>query len=195
VIAALALGLVLGIASSLPPGPCGLAIVATVAAGGSQRRAIATAFGGALGDLAYSTLGLIGIAPWLAPWTGLLEAISGVVMIGYGATKLRGRVTPVGTDHAARGVGVGFVLVLGNPAALITWVVIVGARLATATLATRACVVVGITLGTFTWFSLIARLARRGTRGGLARISAVLGAVLMCIGVVSLARAAETWFG
>jgi threonine/homoserine/homoserine lactone efflux protein len=189
----LVLGIVLGIASSVPPGPCGLAILSGVSAGGSQRRAVATALGGALADVVYATLGVIGIAPLLAPWTALLQAISGVVLIGYGGAKLLERPMPRRDDHPGRGLGVGFALVIGNPAALITWVLVVGSRLGAASPAERACTVAGIGLGTFAWFCIVARLARGRDR--LARISAMLGAVLVCVGAVTLARAAEAVFG
>jgi threonine/homoserine/homoserine lactone efflux protein len=188
----LALGFVLGIASSLPPGPCGLAILSSVSAGGSQRRALAIAAGGALADLVYATLGLVGIAPLLARWTGALEAISGVVMIGYGGAKLLERPMPPHAERASRGLGIGFALVIGNPAALVTWVVVVGSRFAGASPLDRACTVAGIALGTFTWFCVVARFARIGR---FTRLPALLGAGLVCVGAVSLARAAETLLG
>ena len=55
VLALLALGLALGIGSSVVPGPCGIAVLAS--AQHSRARAVATAFGASLGDAVYAGLG------------------------------------------------------------------------------------------------------------------------------------------
>ena len=191
----LALGVALGIASSLPPGPCGLAIMSTVSHGGTARRALATAAGGAVGDLVYSTLGLVGIGSLIARAAVALQATSGAVMIAFGGAKLLERppARPP-ADHPSQGFALGLGLVLANPAALVTWVVVVGAHLAGAPIAARACTVAGITLGSFVWFATVGRLARAGRPDRLLRLSAALGAVLVGVGVISLARAAEALF-
>lgn len=194
-IAYLALGVALGVASSLPPGPCGLAIISTVSRRASVRRTLAIAAGGAAADLVYAGLGVCGIGPLIARAAVALQAASGAAMIAFGCVKLLEQPPALPPcEHASRGFALGLGLVLANPAALVTWVVVVGAHLAGASLAERAATVAGITLGSFAWFAALGRLARGGRPERLVRLSAVLGGVLVCVGAVSLARAAGAMF-
>ncbi len=192
---ALALGVALGVASSVVPGPCGLAVLAAARDHGLAR-AVATAFGAALGDALYATLGIVGIGSVLARHPAIpsvLLAISGAFLIGFGVMSLRGRST-AGAARASSlgGVGVGLGCLLGNPGALVTWTVIVGAQLAGASPLEQASAIAGIATGTFAWFTGLARLSARGDHGALGnlpRLTAVASALLIAFGVVSLTRA------
>lgn len=195
----LLLGLALGVASSVVPGPCGLSIIDGVVRGEPMRRAVATACGGALGDIVYASIGVGGVGPLLARDPVLphvLQAISGAVLVAYGITKLVVPPPPRATvvrarGNARRGVALGFSLVAGNPAALVTWVIVVGSLLATATTAERWATVAGIGIGTAAWFTGLAYAARRGatTRAGLlVLLTKAVSIVLVGYGVVILSE-------
>jgi threonine/homoserine/homoserine lactone efflux protein len=194
-LAYLLLGLALGAGSSVLPGPCGLAVM-TAACRRSLGRAIAIGAGAALGDLTYAALGIVGLGPVLARHPAIppvLQAISGVALIAYGLMNLRGR--PAATRRPAVGgllTGVG--LLLANPGAFVTWVVVVGTALAGASPVEGWCAVVGICAGSCAWFSGVAWLTHRGhqRRGdGVLRVITVVSVLLVAGGALSLARAAQ----
>jgi threonine/homoserine/homoserine lactone efflux protein len=189
---AFALGVALGAGSSVVPGPCGLAVLEAARRHGLAR-AVATALGAALGDATYATLGIVGIGGVLVRHPAIpsvLLAISGAFLIGFGVLSLRGRISHrANRASSLGGVGVGLGCLLGNPGALVTWTVIVGAQLAREPPLEQASAIVGIATGTFAWFSGLARLSVRGdddARGTLSRLTAVASALLIVFGVVSL---------
>ena len=67
--AAFAVGVALGVASSLAPGPCGLAVL-TATRRRQRRRAVGIGVGAALGDAACASLASAGIGAWLADQAG-----------------------------------------------------------------------------------------------------------------------------
>lgn len=205
-LAYLVLGLVLGAGSSVLPGPCGLAVM-NAASRGRLRRALGVGGGAAVGDATYATLGIVGVGPLLARYPSVppvLQAVSGIALIAYGLRHLLGRraQTPptreAGSDRGdlAGGLVLGVATLLSNPGSLITWVVIVGSVLAGASPVESAATAIGIGLGSFAWFSLMAIITHRGlgSRGELiARVTTVVSTVLLVGGVLSLLRAAQTW--
>ena len=200
-LAYLLLGLALGVASSVIPGPCGLAVIAAATHHGG-RRAIATAFGAALGDAVYASLGVGGVGQVLtecAAAVPVLDAISGAMLILYGLHTLRRRPPAVATSGPSRpgrawlGLPVGLCLSLSNPAVLVTWVVLLGSALHGANVGGQVAAIAGITVGTAAWFGSVAVVAQRGvrTRGiTIARITRVVCGLMIAYGGVLLARAA-----
>ncbi|HTR54211.1 MAG TPA: LysE family transporter [Kofleriaceae bacterium] len=192
------LGFALGVVTSLPPGPCGLAIVMTIARRESMRRALATAAGGALGDVVYSSLGILGIGAVFATHPAIplvMQLASGVAMIGYGALQLDGRTdvavdvrSPRG-DSVVHGAAVGLGCVLANPAALLAWVVVVAGAIGAPGPAAGCATVAGIGAGTFTWFAIVAHLVRAGRRRNIAHVGTIASGLVVGGGVLAIARA------
>lgn len=188
----LALGIALGAGTSVLPGPCGVAVLDAANRRGLPR-AIATSAGAALGDFTYATLGVLGVGRWLARYPEVppvLRTLSAIALVAFGLAYLRRRPTREVAGTTFGGFAVGFLTLLANPGALVTWVVVVGGLLAGAPIEAQWCAVIGIALGTFTWFSLVAHLAVRG-RHLLAspRLPAICGGLLIACGIVSLVRA------
>ena len=68
--------------------------------------------------------------------------------------------SPEATQRIANVIGLG--LVIANPASVVTWVVIVGGFMGHASRLEGMSLVVGVGVGSATWFVLLAHLARRG---------------------------------
>src|SRR5690606_35821460 len=93
------------------------------------------------------------------------------------------------------GFVVGFALILMNPAALITWVVIVGSFLVDGTHSQGTAAAIGIGIGSFAWFSTVAYLADKGKRvlGEKAVwVTRIVAILLVLGGLFSFGRAA--WY-
>src|SRR5215475_9658135 len=99
-----AIGVAIGALTGVPIGPVNVAVIDS-AYRHTLRRAIAVGLGGALGDFVYSTLGIVGVGPYLLAYPVLprvLYGVSGVVLIAYGAITVRTRpVTPLAA-HAPK---------------------------------------------------------------------------------------------
>lgn len=198
---ALLVGIALGAASSVVPGPCGLAVVSATTRHG-RSRALATAFGAGLGDALYAGLGILGVGRALSSQPGsvpVLHAISGVLLIVYATHMLRAQpaaprpVRGSARGGAWRGVPVGLGLLLANPAALVTWVFLVGASYGTAPATTQLAVIAGIACGTTAWFGGLGLLVGRGAdvqRDALRSLTRVVCFLLIVYGGTLLARAA-----
>lgn len=185
------IGLALGVGSSVIPGPCGLAVM-LAAQDGDRSRAIAVAIGAAVGDVTYVTLGLTGVGYAIECEPALKSALQiagGAMLIAIGVHVLR-KSAPA--QHAARsagagwrGLATGFALLVGNPAALISWGVLVGASFDDYGSAERALLVAGIGCGTAGWFSAIALVVHgRGAR--LGRLTRIVCALLITYGAFLL---------
>ncbi len=196
----LIVGCALGAASSVPPGPCNVAVL-TAAVRHSRRRAIATGAGSALGDVIYATAGVVGLGPLVtrsAAVVLVLQLVGGALLIACGLRNLRARPADLGAVHGTcgarpghrrRGFATGLGLVIANPASLIAWVVIVGAVFGAR--AGGAWAVVGIGLGSLAGYTLLAHLAWGGQRARgarMGRVVAVASGLLIVSGVVALAR-------
>ena len=205
VIGLFALGVAIGALTGVPIGPVNVAVIDS-AYRHTLERAIAVGLGGALGDFVYSTLGIVGVGPYLLAYPILprvLYAVSGVVLIAYGAITVRTRpVTPLAA-HAPKsptpsgdvrsGLTIGLALILLNPAALVTWIVIVGSHLAGVGTLGGLAASTGIFVGSLAWFALVAYLTNHGKHvlGDKAVwIPRAVGCLLVAYGIYSIVRAA-----
>jgi arginine exporter protein ArgO len=197
------LGSAIGAITGIPIGPVNVAII-DAAYRHHVKRAVAVGIGGALGDFIYASLGIVGLGPFLMAHRmvpPILYAVSGVVLIVYGILTVRAQPVDPGAGSPVdgqkpyfwSGLGLGAALILLNPAALITWVVIVGGSLAGGTTAEGLAAATGIAVGSATWFIFVAYAADHGKKvlGAKALwITRIVGILLVGAGVFSLGRAA-----
>ncbi|MEZ4368743.1 MAG: LysE family transporter [Kofleriaceae bacterium] len=168
------IGLAAGALTGVPIGPVNVAVI-DAAYRHTLRRALAVAAGGAIADGMYCALGVLGITPMLRAnptVPPVLYAISGVILVGYGLLTARSRPVPPTTAQAPRapnpsreiwsGFTVGLALIALNPAALVTWVVILGSIIPTANQAEGLVTAIGVLLGSLGWFVLVAYLTHKG---------------------------------
>src|SRR5262245_13645114 len=136
----LLIGIAAGALTGVPIGPVNVAVI-DAAYRHTLRRAIAVGLGGAVADGLYSALGLLGVTPVIRSYPsvqGALYAVSGCVLLIYGFLTARSQpVTPAQPEVSPSesvairremwsGFTVGLALIVLNPAAIVTWVVIVG---------------------------------------------------------------------
>jgi L-lysine exporter family protein LysE/ArgO len=196
------LGAAIGAVTGIPVGPVNVAVI-DAAYRQSLRRAIAVGLGGAIADLVYASLGILGVGPLLDRHPAVppvLYGLSGVVLIIFGILTARAQELdphpPAGAEARsagfAGGVGLGVALILLNPGAIVTWVVIVGSFLAGATTSEGIAAAIGVGLGSCAWFSLVAYLAHHGMKV-LGRkavwLTRVVGTLLVGYGIYSIGRA------
>jgi L-lysine exporter family protein LysE/ArgO len=186
-----ALGFGFGAGSSILPGPCGLAVLDAALRRGLPR-ALATSAGSALGDVTYASLGILGIGRLLAQHPdaiALLQALGGVALVAFGLASVSRRPPARATAGTLGGFVVGYLTLLANPGAFVTWVLVVGGQLLAAPIAAQWCTVIGIGAGTFCWYSATAFLAIRGSRLlASPHVPTFCGTLLVSFGVASLAR-------
>ncbi len=210
----LLIGIAAGAATGIPIGPVNVAVI-DAAYRHTLRRAIAVGLGGAVADMLYSGLGVLGITPILNTFPSvppILYAISGLVLLVYGFLTARSQpVQPAvvaadldaSASHRAialrrelwQGFSVGGALILLNPAAMVTWVVIIGQLIPTIdnNFQGVACAV-GVFIGSFAWFSLVAYLTHKGKNvlgDKAAWIPRVIGVALMVYAVYLIAKAVK----
>ncbi len=192
----LAIGVAAGALTGIPIGPVNVAVI-DAAYRHTMRRAISVAAGGAIADGIYAALGILVMKPILASYPSIppiLFAVSGVVLMIYGYLTARSQpVAPASTEPIAKGsvamrkemwsgFTVGLALIILNPAAIATWVVIMGPILPDATMAEGVAWAVGVMAGSFGWFSLVAYLTQKGKNvlgDKAAWIPRVIGVALM----------------
>jgi threonine/homoserine/homoserine lactone efflux protein len=191
----LVIGVLAGALTGVPIGPVNVAVIDS-AYRYTFRRAIAVGLGGACGDLLYSGLGVLGVTPVLRTYryieTGLY-AVSGLVLLVYGFLTARSQpVQPAPSDAAQQhqhqanemrqGFWLGLALIVMNPAAIVTWVVI-ALRLPDAdSWIEGVAFAVGVFCGSFAWFSFVAYLTQKGKHmlgDKAAWIPRVIGVALM----------------
>ncbi len=201
------IGVLAGAATGVPIGPVNVAVI-DAAYRHTLRRAIAVGLGGACADFLYSALGILGVTPVLRSYaiiSPILYAVSGIVLLVYGFLTARSQpVTP--THHEAPvpdtpenelvlGFKTGLLLILLNPAAIVTWVVIteqIADHMGSPSKLTGLLCSVGVMGGSFAWFSLVAHLTQRGKNvlgDKAAWIPRVIGVALMVYAVYLIARA------
>ncbi len=199
------IGAAIGALTGLPIGPVNVAVI-DAAYRHCLRRAIAVAFGGAVGDGLYAAAGILGVGPLLEQHPNIppiLYGLSGFLLVIYGVWTVRARpvktvsgVEPKKNDDSAHvfvGFIIGFGLIILNPAAIVTWVVIVGSFMSGATQMEGLGAVFGIAAGSLCWFTFVAYLADHGKKvlGDRAVwITRVVGLLLIGYGLYSLGRAA-----
>jgi len=211
----LVIGVLAGALTGVPIGPVNVAVI-DAAYRHTLRRAIATGFGGAIADCLYAALGVLGVTPFLRSYPSVLTvlyAVSGVVLMVYGFLTARSQpaVTPTApapgdphptaedTKEAKRremkqGFTVGVALILLNPAAVVTWVVIMGTFIPAATTWEGIACSIGVFVGSWSWFSLVAYLTQKGKHvlgDKAAWIPRVIGVGLMIYAVYLLAKAVK----
>jgi len=201
------LGVAAGALTGVPIGPVNVAVI-DAAYRHTLRRAVAVGLGGACADGLYSALGALGVKPVLQKYPTvppILYAVSGVVLLVYGFLTARSQpVTPAQNEPLNEsespneiwsGFSVGLALIALNPAAGVTWVVVIMGSIipATTTINGIACVL-GVMMGSFGWFALVAYLTRKGKHvlgDKAAWIPRVVGVALMVYAVYLLARAVK----
>jgi len=198
------IGLCIGALSSVPPGLCNLSVINAACRHG-LRRSVATGLGAATGDLSYASLAVVGVGPLFSHHPGMvrwLQAVSGLALLGYGvvnvwrrATRSRGAArppAPTGGTTFRRGFASGLGLMLANPAALMTWVIVVGTLLPSASPLQAWCLVAGIGTGSFGMYCIVAMLACRGAQAfgdRMQRLSTAVGVAIIGYGAFLLSRA------
>ncbi len=196
------IGAAIGAMTGIPIGPVNVAVIES-AYRHHLRRALAVGLGGAIADSAYAFLGVVGVGPFLRSHPNIppiLFAISGLLLIVYGALTARSQpasLTEVKSkipDQTAMWTGfiVGVALILMNPAAIVTWVIIVGSYLSDTTTMEGVMASVGIGVGSLAWFTLVAWLAHHGKRvlgDKMIWVTRVVGVLLIGYGIYSLGRA------
>jgi threonine/homoserine/homoserine lactone efflux protein len=214
----LVIGILAGALTGVPIGPVNVAVIDS-AYRHTFRRALAVGLGGALADCLYAALGVMGVTPFLRTYPTVLTviyAVSGVVLLVYGFLTARSQpVTPAAPatpeahapaeDSVAfrrremkQGFTLGVALILLNPAAVVTWVVIMGSVIPdTSTHWDGLACAVGVFCGSWSWFSLVAYLTQKGKHvlgDKAAWIPRVVGVALMIYAVYLLFKAAKFVF-
>jgi threonine/homoserine/homoserine lactone efflux protein len=200
-------GVLAGALTGVPIGPVNVAVI-DAAYRHTLRRAIAVGLGGACADFLYSAAGILGITPVLRSYavvSPILYAVSGIVLLIYGFLTARSQ--PVAPAHAeahladerinelSLGFKTGLLLILLNPAAVVTWVVIteqISKHLAELTPVGGVLFATGVMAGSFGWFALVAHLTQRGKNvlGDKAQwIPRIIGIALMVYAVYLIAQA------
>lgn len=170
------IGFAAGAVTGIPIGPVNVAVI-DAAYWHTMRRAISVGVGGAIADALYCALGVAGVTPVLRSNPSVppvLYAISGAVLLVYGILTIRSRPVdpllheakrvPSTSGEIRSGLKVGVTLIILNPAAIVTWVVIVGSLIPEATTAEGLVTALGVLFGSFAWFALVAVLTHKGKR-------------------------------
>jgi threonine/homoserine/homoserine lactone efflux protein len=205
----LVLGVLAGALTGVPIGPVNVAVI-DAAYRHTLRRAIAVGFGGACGDFLYCALGVLGVTPVVSTYPRVetvLYAVSGLVLLGYGfltarsqpvATVPAGAEVPTHGQHEARetwqGFRVGIALIVLNPAAIVTWVLVVSSMIRPETRLEGLACAIGVFVGSFGWFALVAQLTHKGKHvlgEKAAWIPRLVGIALMVYAVYLIATAVK----
>jgi threonine/homoserine/homoserine lactone efflux protein len=204
----LVIGVLAGALTGVPIGPVNVAVI-DASYRHTLRRAIAVGLGGACGDGLYSGLGVLGVTPVLRTYPSvepILYGVSGVVLLVYGFLTARSQpVAPAtGADVpdasqsvVARremwsGFTVGLALIVLNPAAIVTWVVIMSSMIPAHTHLEGLACTFGVLVGSIGWFTLVAYLTHKGKNvlgEKAAWIPRVVGIGLMLYAVYLIAKA------
>lgn len=205
-------GIAAGALTGVPIGPVNVAVI-DAAYRHTLRRAIAVGMGGACADGLYSALGVLGVTPVLRTYPTvppILYAVSGIVLLVYGFLTARSRPVAPTPEEGMKvaeqsremwsGFTLGLALILLNPAAIVTWVVIMGsvidqiAELDDITPLNGVMCALGVVVGSFGWFALVAYLTQKGKTvlgDKAAWIPRVIGVALMVYAVYLIAKAVK----
>jgi threonine/homoserine/homoserine lactone efflux protein len=193
---AAAAGCAIGFVGAIPPGPAGMAI-ATHAAEGRGRRAIAVALGAATVDVALCAAIALGAGPFLArlteaPIVRLFLAVAyatlGVFLLAETllrrAPKAVARVAPAGGGYFA-----GVLRGVTNPSLVANWTVVVTALTAAGALrpgpASGVAFALGVGAGVVGWFAALGHVVARAPsarRAPWLRAAAGVTGVLLIVG-------------
>ncbi|MDX2090125.1 MAG: LysE family transporter [Kofleriaceae bacterium] len=209
----LLIGIAAGALTGVPIGPANVAVI-DAAYRHTLRRALAVSAGAALADGLYAAGGVLGVTPLLRAYPSIppiLFAISGVVLLIYGFLTARSQPVQPAAQPPHRpsdtgmirkeqrremwsGFTVGLALILLNPAAIVTWVVIMGSMIPIETTGEGLACAIGVMVGSAGWFALVAYLTQKGKNvlGDKAQwIPRVVGMFLMVYAVYLLAKAVK----
>ena len=206
----LVIGVLAGALTGVPVGPVNVAVI-DAAYRHTLRRAIGVGMGGACGDGLYSGLGVLGVTPVLRTYPTvepILYAVSGVVLLVYGFLTARSQpvapatpMDPTDASHSVhmrretwQGFRVGLALIVLNPAAIVTWVVIMGSMIPEHNHLEGLSCTVGVLIGSICWFMLVAYLTHKGKNvlgDKAAWIPRVVGIGLMLYAVYLIAKAVK----
>lgn len=204
----LLIGIAAGALTGVPIGPANVAVI-DAAYRHTLRRAISVGLGSAVGDCIYAAAGVLGVTPVVQSYPNVLTilyAISGVVLLIYGFLTARSQpvkpAVPASEDAASEstvqrkevwsGFSVGLALILLNPAAIVTWVIITTSMPAHDGVLQGLAAAVGVFGGSWGWFSLVAYLTHRGKNvlgDKAAWIPRIIGIALMVYAVYLLGKA------
>ncbi len=201
----LLIGIAAGALTGVPIGPVNVAVI-DAAYRHTMRRAIAVGLGGSLADGIYVIVGVVGVTPFLNRHPGIppiLYLVSGAILLVYGFLTARSQPVAAATADGSSpklepsremwsGFTVGLALILLNPAAIVTWVVIMGSIIPEPTLSGGIACAIGVMLGSFGWFALVAYLTQKGKNvlgEKAAWIPRIVGMALMVYSVYLLTKA------
>jgi len=202
----LLIGVAAGALTGVPIGPVNVAVI-DAAYRHTLRRALAVGLGGALADGLYAALGVLGVTPILSSYPSvppILYAVSGVVLLVYGFFTARSQPVAPATEGGSHpkiadprkefkeGFIVGLLLIILNPAAIVTWVVIMGTIIPEPTRWGGIACAIGVMVGSFGWFALVAYLTQKGKSvlgDKAAWIPRLVGIALMVYSVYLLVKA------
>ena len=204
----LLIGIAAGALTGVPIGPANVAVI-DAAYRYTLRRGLAVALGSAVGDGIYCAAGVLGITPVIRTYPRVetaLYAVSGIVLLIYGFLTARAQPVkpagPAGTETSASestvlrrevwsGFTVGLALIILNPAAIVTWVII-SSKMPHADTLEGLAATVGVIVGSLAWFSLVAYLTHKGKNvfgDKAAWIPRVIGVALIGYAVYLLFKA------
>jgi len=206
----LLIGIAAGALTGVPIGPANVAVI-DAAYRHTLRRAIAVGLGSAVGDAIYAAAGVLGVTPVVQTYPSVLTvlyAISGVVLLIYGFLTARSQPVQPALPHNDPGASeatlqrkeiwsgftVGLALIMLNPAAIVTWVIITTSMPAHHGLLEGLAVAVGVFAGSWGWFSLVGYLTHKGKNvlgDKAAWIPRIIGIALMFYALYLLAKAVK----
>jgi threonine/homoserine/homoserine lactone efflux protein len=202
-------GVLAGVLTGVPIGPVNVAVI-DAAYRHTMRRALGVAIGGAVADGLYAGVGLVWVTPLLEQYPSvppILYAISGIVLMVYGFLTARSSPmqpgappdpSPPPEGHNGKemwqGFTVGLWLIVLNPAAVLTWVVIMGRIIPTPSTINALACTAGVIAGSFGWFAVVAHLTLKGKSllgQKAAWIPRVIGMALMAYAVYLIGKAVK----
>ena len=197
-VAALAMGLGLGVLTGMPLGVVNVAIVdAAIARERDHARGLA--LGGALADATHTLVAFIGLGQLVVArpeLTRYLAIAAAVVIVAFAVVSWRRRrpatAEPARTDVSlGRGLVSGLVLTLPNPAALAAWVAVAAMTWPAASITVAIAMAVGVGVGSGAWFLLLARWIAKvpPSHRALRIVPRLALVVFVVIGVAGVLRA------
>ena len=204
----LLIGIAAGALTGVPIGPANVAVI-DAAYRHTLRRAIAVGLGSAVGDSIYAAAGVLGVTPVVQTYPGVLTilyAISGIVLLIYGFLTARSQPVQPALPHAEQnasdstmhrkevwsGFTVGLALIMLNPAAIVTWVIITTSMPTHDGVLQGLACAVGVFGGSWGWFSLVGYLTHKGKNvlgDKAAWIPRIIGIALMFYAIYLLGKA------
>ena len=190
-------GVALGLAVAAPLGPVGLLSVRTAMRFGFGSGA-SIGLGAAVIDTTYAALGLLGAGAVLQIDSARLAfgLLGSAVLVGFGVRTLRSaaRLRSAGeadleVDSRGAGFRTGLVATASNPLTILTWAALLGAEIAVTDgggAAAAGMLLLGVFVGSASWFTgltwVASRAGRRLSGRALAVVDVVVGVGLVLFG-------------